>query len=88
MQKALSFLVISVLFFLFAAIAQAALVWTIFSVGLDYVGISIRTVAFVFLFLALMQAVHSWTKLGTRNLSSNQPKSNGTSQARVPNFTQ
>ena len=64
MQKALGFLVISVLFFLFAAIARAALIWTIFSPDLDYVDITIRTVAFVFLFLGLVQAVHSWLNLG------------------------
>jgi len=64
MQKGLVFLVISILFFLFAAIARAALIWTIFSPDLDYVDISIRTVAFVFLLLALVQTVHAWANLG------------------------
>jgi len=66
MQKALSFLVISILFFLFSAIARAALIWTIFSADLDYVDISIRTVAFGFLFLALMRTVQAWTNLGKK----------------------
>lgn len=64
MQKGLSLLVISILFFLFAAIARAALIWTIFGADLNYVDTSIRTVAFVFLFLALMRTVHDWTNLG------------------------
>jgi glucose dehydrogenase len=69
MQKGISFFVVSILFFLFAALARAALVWTIFSADLDYVDISIRTVAFVFLFLALMRTVQAWTN-SARNPSS------------------
>ncbi|MGP8070855.1 MAG: hypothetical protein ACLP5V_13305 [Candidatus Bathyarchaeia archaeon] len=62
----LSFIVISILFFLLAAIARAALVWTIFAASLDYVDIAIRTVAFVFLLLGLVQTVHAWTNLGNK----------------------
>jgi glucose dehydrogenase len=63
-QSGASCFVIAVLFFLFAAIARAALIWTVFSADLDYVDISIRTVAFVFLFLALMRTVEGWTSFG------------------------
>ena len=69
------YLVISILFFLLAAIARAALVWTIFSADLGYVDISIRTVAFVFLLLALMRVLRDWANLG-KPVPSNQPKSN------------
>jgi hypothetical protein len=64
MQRALSVLVISVLFFLLAALARASLIWGILPPDTPYVDIALRTVAFVFLFIALMRIVHDWTKLG------------------------
>jgi len=64
MEKGLQALLASVVFFLLAAIARAALIWGIFVVQLTFVDIAIRTVAFVFLFIAIMRIVSQWSDIG------------------------
>jgi len=63
MEKGLQKLLASVVFFLIAAIARGALVWGVFVVQLTFVDIAIRTVAFVFLFIAIMTIVRQWADL-------------------------
>jgi hypothetical protein len=66
MHRGLEVLVVSVSFFLIAAIARAALVWDIFPAELEYVDISVRSIAFVFLFSAIVLIVHTWSSLGNK----------------------
>ncbi len=66
MHRGLEVLVVSVSFFLIAAIARAALVWEIFPLELEYVDISIRSIAFVFLFSAIVLIVRDWSDLGKK----------------------
>jgi len=66
MQRALEALTLSVVFFLLAAIARAALVWGVFTSDLTFVDITVRTFAFLFLFAAIVSVVQLWSNIGKR----------------------
>lgn len=64
MQNGLYALVASVTFFLIAAISRAALLWNLLPAELQGIDTSIRTIAFVLLFAALLLIVRHWESLG------------------------
>jgi hypothetical protein len=66
MQRGLEILLASVIFFLVAAIARAALIWNIIPPELDFVDISIRTIAFVCLFTSIALIVRKWTNFSNK----------------------
>lgn len=64
MQRGIEVLVASVVFFLLAALARAALIWNIIPPELDFVDITIRTIAFACLFISFVLVVRAWTDFG------------------------
>jgi hypothetical protein len=66
MQRGLEILLASVIFFLLAAIARGALIWGIFPPELEFVDISIRTIAFVCLFTSIVLIVRKWTNFSIK----------------------
>jgi len=74
MEKGLQALLASVIFFLLAAIARAALIWGAIPPELDYVDITIRMVAFIFLFYSVVIIVNQWSNYGKADKNAKPPK--------------